>query len=325
MARDTGQISIDFLVGFTIFIIGFIFAVTMVSGLLVGLQSKMIDYDAVAYRTGVILAEDPGQVQVGAPSKNWEYLSPAFKDDVIRLGLAISTDHPNILSRAKVDRFFDGSFFVYPEDYRRMLIFGGTGTYPYNFNITLTPIFNPANAVSIGDPIPLSQSYGYIKRAVFIKEPPGVASFNCPGNPDRFDISLNFPDFYDHERIPLYSIDPLKEKIQLQVSLSNPVVLQDVYWMMYDEGGVLVKIPGQSSLPVQTSEGPAPLYPVNINPPGTIDIEFLPNDLSFADKSSRLVLSFSFNGLDPAISQNYDYSTVSLLPLTLAVLEVCVW
>jgi len=61
ITNDSGQISIDFLVGFTIFIIGFIFVITLMSGLLVGLQSKTIDYDAVAYRTGVILVEDlPG-------------------------------------------------------------------------------------------------------------------------------------------------------------------------------------------------------------------------------------------------------------------------
>jgi len=58
ITNDSGQISIDFLVGFTIFIIGFIFVITLMSGLLVGLQSKTIDYDAVAYRTGVILVED---------------------------------------------------------------------------------------------------------------------------------------------------------------------------------------------------------------------------------------------------------------------------
>ena len=60
MKDDSGILSIDFIAGFTIFMIAFIIVVTMVSGLLVSLQSRTIDYDALAYRTGVILTEDAG-------------------------------------------------------------------------------------------------------------------------------------------------------------------------------------------------------------------------------------------------------------------------
>ena len=61
MTDDSGIQSIDFLAGFTIFMVAFIWVATMVPGLFIGIQSYTIDYDAVAYRTGVILAEDPGQ------------------------------------------------------------------------------------------------------------------------------------------------------------------------------------------------------------------------------------------------------------------------
>ncbi|NLZ31190.1 MAG: hypothetical protein GX885_10720, partial [Methanomicrobiales archaeon] len=54
------MLSLDFLAGFTIFLLALIMVVNMVPGLLAGLESSGIDYDAVAYRTGVILAEDPG-------------------------------------------------------------------------------------------------------------------------------------------------------------------------------------------------------------------------------------------------------------------------
>ena len=40
--------------------IAFIYVATLVPSLFIGLQSRTIDYDAVAYRTGVILVEDPG-------------------------------------------------------------------------------------------------------------------------------------------------------------------------------------------------------------------------------------------------------------------------
>jgi len=56
---DSGQLSIDFIVGFAIFMAAFIMVITLSSGLLVGLQSRHVDYDAVAYRAGVILSERP--------------------------------------------------------------------------------------------------------------------------------------------------------------------------------------------------------------------------------------------------------------------------
>ena len=62
MTEDSGIMSIDFLVGFTIFLITFIWVATLIPGLFIGLQSHTIDYDAVAYRAGVILVEDPGAV-----------------------------------------------------------------------------------------------------------------------------------------------------------------------------------------------------------------------------------------------------------------------
>jgi len=61
MTDDAGNLSIDFLVGFTIFLLAFIWVVSLIPGLLIGLQSYTVDYDAVAYRTGVILVEDPGE------------------------------------------------------------------------------------------------------------------------------------------------------------------------------------------------------------------------------------------------------------------------
>lgn len=64
MLDDQGNLSIDFLAGMTIFMIALIWISTMVPGLLITLQGKTIDYDAVAYRTGAILVEDPGGLPV---------------------------------------------------------------------------------------------------------------------------------------------------------------------------------------------------------------------------------------------------------------------
>jgi hypothetical protein len=92
MTKDSGIMSIDFLVGFTIFMITFIWVATLIPGLFIGIQSHTIDYDAVAYRTGVILVEDPGNPAL--PSVPWEF-QPDPRD-VARLGFAISKDTPRI-------------------------------------------------------------------------------------------------------------------------------------------------------------------------------------------------------------------------------------
>ena len=161
MSDESGTLSIDFLVGFTIFLIAFIWVISIIPGLLIGLQAFTIDYDAVAYRTGVILVEDPGE-----PS-SWEvapYNENYDKTDVSRFGLAVSRDDPNILSQDKVNRFFDTATFDYPDDYHNRSIFGD---YPYRFNISLMQIGDTGSTRYIGDVLP--EGYGYIRRFVKIK------------------------------------------------------------------------------------------------------------------------------------------------------------
>ena len=165
MSDDSAVLSIDFLVGFTIFLLAFIWVLSIIPGLLIGLQAFTIDYDAVAYRTGVILVEDPGQKSTNETS--WEiatFQQNYNKADVLRFGLAVSREDPNILSLDKVNRFFDNTTFNYPGDYHNRSIFGD---YPYRFNISLKYIGSPESAKSIGEVLP--EGYGYIRRFVKIK------------------------------------------------------------------------------------------------------------------------------------------------------------
>lgn len=326
MNDDSGQISIDFLIGFTIFMVGFIFVVTLMSGLLIGLQSKTIDYDAVAYRTGVVLVEDSGEPSISIyaqsvdPLKQWNLLEPAQKDDIIRLGLALSKDFPNILSRAKIDKFFDPNFFSYPDDYRDKLIFTGTGTYPYFFNITLNDTANTPLYPPIGDPYP--DNHGYIKRAVFIKEPPNQAVFDLRGlDLDMVNVNLTFRDLYNPDRGPVYWIDPLNENISINLSKDPTIALENVILLKYDANNILSPIPGQGNLHLTS-----PPYTSIEN--DYIIIEFPAGYFTpLADKSSSLVLSFYFDGDGDPISVDYDYNpTLGLQsPLTPAILEVRVW
>jgi hypothetical protein len=174
MTDDSGALSIDFLAGFTIFILAFIWVATMTPNLFLGLSSHTIDYDAVAYRTGVILAEDPGATgPVVTDSSPWEAQNPVTgKDNIARFGLAISRNTPNILDEKKIERFFCSttsssppSAFIYPDEYQNRVIFGD---YPYRFNISLKDT-DTGEVRFVGDVIPEDHSYGYIRRHVKIK------------------------------------------------------------------------------------------------------------------------------------------------------------
>ena len=244
MTKDSGALSIDFIVGFTIFLIAFIWIVSLVPGLLINLQGFTIDYDAVAYRTGVILVEDPGDVTSQNMTSPWE--SQTDKDFIARFGLAISRDTPNIISQEKVNRFFCTTDFIYPGDYQDKVIFG---EYPYRFNISLHDEQRNLNR-SVGDVLP--EGYGYIRRLVKIK---GVSNATIDktsislyklNNTDQnvtshsFSILVNTSELYTNITDPSYQIDPVADQIMINITdlnstmsggkntLNNPVNLTSI-------------------------------------------------------------------------------------------------
>ena len=183
ISPEEANLSIDFIVGFTIFMIAFIFVATMMSGLLINLQSRTIDYDAVAYRTSVVLVEDPGEVD------DWHLLDlkiPSQRDQMERLGLSIARNNPEIVLESKLKKFFNpdpgcgGDRLCYPTDYTSKLIFGD---YPYHFNISYRNLDGSSPYPSVGEVPPgigdtAPGSYGYIRRAVDVKRP-GIIEINA--------------------------------------------------------------------------------------------------------------------------------------------------
>jgi len=219
--NDRGNLSVDFLAGFTIFLLAFIWVATMIPTLFAGLNAHTIDYNAVAYRTSVILAEDPGAAGPvsGSPcfgissasGSAWESTMTApTKCDIARFGLAVSKDTPNVLDENKVNRFFcwteyadpdNKTAFSYPSDYQKRAIFGD---YPYRFNISLKTDGDD-QVRYIGDAVP-EGDYGYIRRAVMVKGPSNATIGESlikerywsngtvmPGNnsEDRFTVHFN--------------------------------------------------------------------------------------------------------------------------------------
>jgi hypothetical protein len=242
--HDEGLLSLDFIIGFTIFMIALIFVAIMISGLLVHLQSRTIDYDAVAYRTSVVLLEDPGE-------PNWEPFEPKKinpitneivpswqlldlnqaqeRNELMRLGLAVSKDSPGILQINKVIKFFspdtslgcvDDSKLCYPTDYKNYLIFGD---YPYNFQIRIKSFDNPPTInYSVGSTPPdqylneqQRRAPGYIRRIVKIKYP-GTFEINDTGMLNKTSVHLNFFEMFNSS--PDTRIDPVNDNLTFKFS-----------------------------------------------------------------------------------------------------------
>jgi hypothetical protein len=218
MLDDGGNLSVDFIAGMTIFMIALIWVANMVPGLLIGLQSRSIDLDAIAYRTGVILVEDPGM----PATPSWDTLTDNEKNEIERFGLSSSKDIPNILKFNKVERFFCSTSFSYPADYQSRVIFGDR---PYRFNISLKT-FDALMIKSVGDIKP--DGYGYIRRLVKIKYPSNTTidaglknrQYNNTENVTThiFNLDLNCTALIGGQTNVAYQINPRQERILVNIT-----------------------------------------------------------------------------------------------------------
>jgi hypothetical protein len=233
--NDSGILSLDFLVGLSFFLIAFIIVATMTSGLLIGLQSHTIDYDAVAYRTGVILIEDPGEIQelVGlssiAPDRYaWDLLYEDYYDqyresNVLRMGLMLPRYYydtpPHVLMSHKISEFFNTTNFNRGY-YRNKIIFGD---YPYSFNISL--IMRNDDDTSwlppqfIGDPVPAEYSVGYIRRIGLVKNSTSLNILDMFKEDAQGFLTISYDFRNISDKNPPYMIYPSLE--QTVINLTN--------------------------------------------------------------------------------------------------------
>ncbi len=102
--NETAQMSLDFLSGFVIFSLALLSTFVTIPVIFSGLQATSIDLHPVAYRTSVILAEDPGyRVTSVGNGTDWEIYADSLNASYIkRIGLAISKDRPNVLALRKI-------------------------------------------------------------------------------------------------------------------------------------------------------------------------------------------------------------------------------
>jgi hypothetical protein len=341
--------SLDFLVGFTIFMLALIMVVSMVPGLLAGLESSGIDYDAVAYRTGVILVEDPGW-PVYPP---WEMNDLAHKDEIQRIGLAVSKETPNILLSTKVERFFDNSFFD-PEDYRSKVIFGDI---PYSYNFSLLSEDGTSYNNRTGSPIP--PGHGYIRRVVKIKEP-GVAEidgsfasqYTAPSSNQEFIVRLDFGQLLNPSVGAAYRIDPRTEPVNVTITgfdeylnetapaPTNATLRTVTFW----KKDPTRPIPQFTKIPFSYSTTDSSLYtltidgnPYDLTPDAEVfdDISLVlkpaATSLFTLDQNSILDIRFNFGDTPSRTNiigiHDYDYNMTNVTrpDLKAGVLEVAIW
>ena len=310
--NEDGVLSIDFLAGFTIFMIALIMVISLLPAILAGIESEAIDYDAVAYRTSVILVEDPGW-----PSNPpWNQLDEYHKADIERMGLSLSKDTPNILSKGKIDLFFDnGALFTLNEDdYRSKVIFGDI-PYLYNFSLRIDgeqPLF-------VGQEVPES-SYGYQRRLVKVKEDSFAhINFTDPNHLDYsantvawnvtdppfeadFAVEMDFGELYDRSVSPAYRIDPRSEELgfDMQGMMANLDVAQLTDGMKLEKVRLYKVLDDGSSQPL----------PYNWNDWNNETYVFYFGDAYGSETPSKLNGSSSF----PKTIKNETYMRMELNP-----------
>ncbi len=358
MTGDAGNMSIDFLVGFTIFILAFIWVATLIPGILIGLQSNTIDFDAIAYRTGVILVEDPGW----PASPGWESYDDLQKANITRFGLAISKESPNILSEDKVNRFFCSSF-IYPEDYQQRAIFGDR---PYHFNISL--LDEEKNEIrTVGEVRP--ESFGYIRRLVKIKGTSNASigssyilahKYNNTATPSDFNVTTHqFSILFNNTKLlgdvkdPAYQINPSREQTMINITELRSTIfpappIADPSLVKINLTGIKVyKLDAGTFAMVRFYDSPyidgnsftsIPPVPVQDNITLKFDPQFF--DIMRADYS-KIYLNLTFdmqdnagnpvfssflnNSLSTPFDYNYNPADVTQPRLRDAVVEVAVW
>jgi hypothetical protein len=349
MPDDGGNLSIDFLAGMTLFMVALIWVATMIPGLLIGLQSRTIDYDAVAYRTGVILVEDPGM----PANPPWEIKDDLQKDEIERFGLTISKETPNILKLSKVNRFFCSTSFSYPDDYQQRVIFGDR---PYRFNISLTTLDGMVNN-SVGDIKPYG--YGYIRRIVKMKYPSNTTiqapNFKNSGPSANvtthvFSLYINCTNLLGDETNPAYQIDPLGDQITVNITnlrmarvftnlltgdpLYNPSSLNSIKIYRQNPTQPLVQVRTVDNAYI---DGGSTLS--SIPYPGIIDNVSVIFPAGFfygmATDNTQLYINYTFilnqpdnffnNSFTSPYPYDYNPSRVTQPRLTEGVLEVAIW
>ncbi len=222
LVTDDGQISVDFLLGISIFLLTFGLVIQFIPSLFIS-TSGGGSLNSVAYRTANILADDPGWWQNNTQNgTDWEM----HTEYISRIGLASdatpSTRHtqtPKMLDKAKIQQMLKLNETVLTSKLGLYDKISGSQV-DYGYNITLEQNGNPmiinGSIISFGETPPASQDVYKITRQVLV-ETGNIASL-------RFDELTNELPLADDKALINIS-GPQSEDVIIQIidfNISNP-------------------------------------------------------------------------------------------------------
>jgi hypothetical protein len=164
LESDSAQINIDFLAGISIFLISFLLAVQLVPNLFIPFQGQPVTLHSVAYRTSVILCEDPGWyngTNVSGTNQTWNGTNwEVHPDNVSRMGLAKNKFSSNLstpltLSASKIITLAELYNSSDPDSYSHIQEkLGLTTSYrKYDYNISMVRFDGILSSYMNGTPI----------------------------------------------------------------------------------------------------------------------------------------------------------------------------
>ena len=239
LISEDGQISIDFLLGISLFILSLGFLIQFIPTLFLSTSDEG-SLNSVAYRTANILVEDPGWWENRTGNQNgtdWEIHTV----DLSRIGLAVDktprtkqTKTPNILNKTKIEMVQNLS------KNNETILISKLGLYDlingaqidYGYNITFEQnnriMFINGSALSFGSPLPAFQDVFKITRKVLV-ETGKVAGFKS-----------NELKSLDNNTVIINITGPQNEDIIVQITDFNTTFLNPNFNGTYLNGALNV-------------------------------------------------------------------------------------
>jgi len=223
---SSGQSSLDFLTGISIFLITFTYLVVQVPTIFAPFQTESTDLQPVAYRTCMILAEDTGWWNGTTGSgPDWENATAVKLNDTCRIGLSANKHNPNdvselmnrgkvcILNEDKIKRlnliYHSGGIATHGDkDYavhdwiRYLLGLDIIRSYSYNISLqylngtTAEPMFIPNNTcpvLCIGERIPETVEVEKVERLVAVEGACGIGDLQANATTNTSNRTLTLP------------------------------------------------------------------------------------------------------------------------------------
>ncbi|WP_406655731.1 hypothetical protein V7O62_08040 [Methanolobus sp. ZRKC2] len=219
MMDEDGQISVDFLLGISLFLIALTFTVQFIPGLFIPGSAGESSLDYTAYRTSAVLAEDTGWWGNSMTSgTEWE----EHPDDILRIGLAVDDDNtskltntPNLLSKNKIERMMLVNKSILVE---KLGLYNNVNDaiFSYGYNISITrdnvPFVLNNTAIQRGETIPVDREIAKITRIVLVET----------GNAAYFDAAeLTTKHAPPSEMAILNVTGPYSDNITIQIGSFN--------------------------------------------------------------------------------------------------------